>query len=132
MKRGAVPVVALAVLLLPGCDLTTGVGASCVGPQVTVTPTTVAAGDRVQVEGQWFFDDCYDSGQPGNPPATQDVALRIVPSGSAARTFDLATVDADENGEVHATVAIPDDVPPGPARIEGAFGRPADVVVTAP
>jgi hypothetical protein len=121
----------LAVLLLAGCASSTA-GASCVGPQMTVTPTTVAAGDSVQVEGQWFFDDCYDGGQPGNPPATQDVDLRLVTSGAAARTFVLTTVDADDDGEVHTTVAIPDDVPAGPARIESGIGRPADVVVGAP
>jgi hypothetical protein len=121
----------LAVLLLAGCASSTA-GASCAGPQVSVTPTTFAAGDTVQVEGQWFFDDCYDGGQPGNPPATHDIAFRLVPSGAGARTFPLTTVDADQDGEVDTTVDIPDDVPAGPARIEGGFGRPVDVVVTAP
>jgi hypothetical protein len=123
---------ALAVLLLAGCAVTSTAGASCVGPQVTVTPTTFGAGDRVRVEGEYFFDDCYDGGQPGNPPATRDIEFRLVPSEAGARTFVLTAVDADDDGEVDTTVDIPDDVPAGPARIEGGFGRPADVVVTAP
>jgi len=85
----------------------------------------------VRIEGEFFFDDCYDTGQPGTPPATRDIELRLVTPGATPRTFLLATVDADEDGEVHTTVAVPDDVPAGPARIEGGFGRPVDVVVTA-
>jgi hypothetical protein len=120
----------LALLLVAGCA-TSSAGASCAGPNVTVTPATFAAGDRVRIEGEFFFDDCYDTGQPGTPPAIRDIELRLVTPGAATRTFVLATVDADEDGEVDTTVAVPDDVPAGPARIEGGFGRPADVVVTA-
>jgi hypothetical protein len=120
----------LALLLMAGCA-TSSAGASCAGPNVTVTPATFAAGDRVRIVGEFFFDDCYDTGQPGTPPAARDIELRLVTAGAAPRTFVLATVDADEDGEVDTTVAVPDDVPAGPARIEGGFGRPADVVVTA-
>jgi hypothetical protein len=120
----------LALLLVAGCA-TSSAGASCVGPNLTVTPATFAAGDHVRIEGEFFFDDCYDTGQPGTPPATRGIELRLVTPGAATRTFVLATVDADEDGEVDMTVAVPDDVPAGPARIEGGFGRPADVVVTA-
>ncbi len=120
----------LALLLMAGCA-TSSAGASCAGPIVTVTPATFAAGDRVRIEGEFFFDDCYDTGQPGTPPATRDIELRLVTPGAAPRTFVLATVDADEDGEVDTTVAVPDDVPAGPARIEGGFGRPVDVVVTS-
>jgi len=120
----------LALLLVAGCA-TSSAGASCVGPNVTVTPATFAAGDPVRIEGEFFFDDCYDTGQPGTPPATRDIELRLVTPGATPRTFVLATVDADEDGGVDTTVAVPDDVPAGPARIEGGFGRPVDVVVTA-
>jgi hypothetical protein len=123
---------ALAALLLAGCGVSSTAGASCAGPLVTVTPATFTAGDRVRVEGQFFFDDCYDTGQLGTPPATQDIEFRLVTPGASTRTFVLTTVDADEDGEVDTTVDIPDDVPAGPARIEGAFSQPADVVVTAP
>ena len=123
---------ALAVLLLAGCSVTSTAGASCAGPLLTVTPTTFAAGDRVRIEGEFFFDDCYDTGQPGTPPATEDIELRLVTSGTPSRTIVLTTVDAHQDGEVHTTVDIPDDVPAGPARIEGGFGRPVDIVVTAP
>lgn len=121
----------LALLLVAGCA-TSSAGASCAGPNVTVTPATFAAGDRVRIEGEFFFDDCYDTGQPGTPPATRDIELRLVTPGASSRAFVLTTVDAARDGSVDTTVAIPDDVPPGPARIEGAFSQPADVVVTAP
>ena len=120
---------ALAVVLLAGCAPLSSAGASCAGPFVTASPTSFAAGDHVRVAGEFFFDDCYDTGQPGTPPATRGIEFRLVTSG--ARTFVLTTVDADDGGELHTTVAIPDDVPAGPARIEGGFGQPADVVVTA-
>jgi hypothetical protein len=122
---------ALAVLLVGGCA-SSSAGASCAGPNLTVTPASVAAGDRVRIEGEFFFDECYDTGQPGTPPATRDIELRLVTPGAATRTFRLATVDADDDGEIGTTVDIPDDVPAGPARIEAGTSRPVDVVVTAP
>jgi hypothetical protein len=122
---------AVAVLLLAGCG-STGAAASCTGPQVTVTPATFAAGDEVRVAGDFFWDDCYDGGQAGTPPATRDVEIRLVTSGDAPETLALTTVDADEDGGIDTAVRVPDDVPPGPARIEAGFGEPVTVQVTAP
>jgi hypothetical protein len=124
-------VAAAAVLLLAGCS-DSGAAASCAGPQTTVTPTTFAAGGEVRVAGEFFLDDCYDTGQTGTPPATQDIEIRLIPSGKGAETFVLTTVDADEDGRIDTSVRVPDDVPPGPARIEAGFGAPAAVEVTGP
>jgi hypothetical protein len=44
----------------------------------------------------------------------------------------LGTVDADDDGRIHATLTIPDDVPPGSASIEGGHAMPVGVVVTGP
>jgi len=124
-------VAAGALLVLTACG-SPGAAASCVGPQVNVTPTTFAAGDEIRVAGEFFWDDCYDGGQPGTPPATENVVVRLVPAGAAATTFVLTTVDADEDGDIDTAARVPDDVPPGPARIEAGSGRPVTVEVTAP
>jgi hypothetical protein len=125
MIRSAVAAVAL---LLSGCA-SSGAEASCVGPQVTVTPETFSAGDDVRVAGEFFLADCYDTGQTGTPPASKDVEIRLV---TPENTFVLATVDADEKGDIDAAVTVPDDVPAGPARIETGSGGSVDVEVTSP
>jgi hypothetical protein len=130
VNRRALVAVVVPFLGLAGCD--SGAAASCAGPQVTITPTTFAAGQDVRLQGEWFLDDCYDGGQPGTPPATKDVEIRIVPSGAAAQTIVLGTLDADDEGRIDTTLSIPDDVPAGPARIEAGYSAPADVVITAP
>jgi hypothetical protein len=124
--------VAVTGLLLAGCATESGSAASCAAPIVRVTPAAFAPGDEVRVSGGGFFDDCYDTGQPGTPPATQDIEVRLLTTGDPAETFVLATVDADEDGGIEARSRTPDDVPPGPARIGAAFGEPAQVVVTSP
>ncbi len=129
MNRRAASVVALT--LLAGCEEPSA-SASCAGPQVVAAPSTFAPGEEVQVGAGGLFDDCHDTGQPGTPPATQDVEFRLVTSGDDPRTFVLATVDANEDGTVDTAVRIPDDVPPGPARIEAAHGAPVVVEVTVP
>jgi hypothetical protein len=129
MTRPAAAAIA-ASLLLTGCG-DSGAAAGCVGPQVEATPATLAAGDEVRVTGRWFFDDCYDTGQPGTPPATQDVELRLVTGGDPAQTFVLATVDADGEGRIDTAITLPDDVPAGPARIGPGYGQAADVVIAA-
>jgi hypothetical protein len=131
MNGRAAAAVVVPLLGLAACD-SGAAAASCVGPQVTVTPTTFAAGEEVRLQGQWFLDDCYDGGQPGTPPATHDVEIRVVSSGAAARTVVLDTLDADDEGRIDTTLTIPADVPPGPARIEAGESVPADVVVTEP
>jgi hypothetical protein len=121
------------LLVLAGCGgSTTDAAASCAGPAVTVEPTAFAAGDSVRVEGTRYFDDCYDTGQTGTPPATQDIVVRLTTSGGTPKAFPLATVDAHGDGEFTASVRIPVDVPPGPAHIEAGYADPAEVVVTSP
>jgi hypothetical protein len=134
MPRFTLPggsLIAVTALLLAGCDGTPSAGASCAGPVITVTPSRFAAGDEVRLEGKWLFDDCYDTGQRGTPPATRDVEFRLVPSGDPGRTFLLTTTDAARDGTVDTEVRIPDDVPPGPARVEVPHCLPTPVVVDA-
>jgi hypothetical protein len=125
MMRAAV---AAAALLLAGCS-SPGAAASCAGPFVTVTPDTFAPGEEVRVAGEFFRDDCYDTGQTGTPPASKDVEIRLV---TPEDTFVLTTADPDDEGDLDTAVRIPDDVPVGSARIEAGVGARVSVEVTEP
>jgi hypothetical protein len=54
-----------------------------------------------------------------------------VTSASLAKTFPLATLDADNAGRIEASVRIPPDVPAGSAHVETGNTGPAAVEVTA-
>jgi hypothetical protein len=68
----------------------------------------------VQAGGLWA--DCHDTGQPGTPPPSQDVVIRLEPHGSSGG-IDVATVDADPEGGIDVVVRIPEDTPAGPAAV---------------
>jgi hypothetical protein len=117
--------------LLAGCSSTDG-AESCGEPQLVVVPNVVAPGDQVRLAAGGLLDGCYDGGESGSPPPYTDVEFRLVTSGRTARTFVLATLDADQKGAINAAVRVPDHVPPGPAHIEGDHMEPVAVEVTAP
>ena len=128
---GATVAAVAAALLLSGCSSSDGQD-SCGEPQLIVVPIVVAPGDEVRVAAGGLLEGCYDGGESGSPPPYTDVEFRLVTSGRAARTFVLATLDADDKGAINAAVRVPDHVPLGPAHIEGDHLDPVAVEVTAP
>jgi hypothetical protein len=123
-------VVAVAALLLTGCGGGTSPEGACAGPMVTLSSGTVAAGGEVRVRSGGLWSDCYDTGQQGTPPPSEDVAVQFQPQGSST-SVELATVDADEEGRIDVSVTIPAGTPAGPAEVV-ILGSSATVVVTAP
>jgi hypothetical protein len=128
---GSAVVAVAAALVLAGCGSTDGQD-SCGEPQLVVVPIVVAPGDQVRVAAGGLLDGCYDGGEAGSPPPYTDVEFRLVTSGRTARTFVLATLDADEKGTINAAVRVPGHVPLGPAHIEGDHLEPVAVEVAAP
>ncbi len=122
--------VAVVVLLAAaGCGSSGGAPqASCAGPQVSVSPATAAPGDEVRVRGRFFLTDCYDTGQTGTPPPSQDLAVAFR---AGERTVPLATLDAAPDGTIDTTVRVPDDAPPGAAQI-AVGSATAELVVEPP
>ena len=121
---------ALVGLLLTGCGGGPLAEGGCAGPMVSVSPASAAPGDEVRVRSGNLWSDCYDTGQPGTPPPSRDVAIQFRPAGSTV-SVELATVDADAQGQVDVPVRIPADTPTGPADVV-IWGASATVEVTGP
>jgi hypothetical protein len=119
--------VAVVVLLaLAGCGSgDRGAQAGCAGPDVRLTPTTVAPGDDVRVRARFVWAECYDTGQTGTPPPERDVSVTFR---TGDRTVSLATLDAEPDGRIDTTVRIPYGAAPGTAQIAVDFAT-AEVIV---
>ena len=114
---------------------------SCVAPSITLqdvaselstvdgeqTPVfTVALGDTLTVDGEYFFDGCNDvivssgcSGPTEPPPAPAARGVPLVLA-QAGHHWTLGRADAAGEEELWAitwTAALPDDLEPGPAKL---------------
>lgn len=103
-------------------------GADCVGPSLSVTPTSGAPGDTVTLDGQYFGTDCLDQGDVGQPPGSgvlgepgTDIKLYFVQN--EVPTV-VATVDAEADYSFSVPVTVPASAVPGVA----AFGTDASVL----
>jgi hypothetical protein len=132
--------------------------ASCAGPQLalgvdgaspsapsyeneTMVPTPVGAGDRVTVEGEFFYDGCADAitctagcgAQSCTPNETQtpmrEVELTLVVG--STRT-SLGVKDADEQGRIVWDGVVPPGAPAGTATIEAEPRDRTEPVATLP
>ncbi len=127
-----------AVLLVAGCGGPTVAGgrhssASCVAPQLTVTPMTVAPGDPLLVRGEYFFDTCQDTVANGvtSPPPRPLTDLTVLLR-QGDRSWTLAEqVDAGgPSWTFDRTAAVPIDVSAGDAVVLVAgYGQPVPVTV---
>ncbi|MFD6177875.1 MULTISPECIES: hypothetical protein [unclassified Isoptericola] len=111
--------------------VTTGMSAGCgVFPQTAycgssdpvVTPTRAAPGDKldVRITGGGGVDCSTDL--PDHARYTIWIMSRVDGTGdddlgTHYYSADLATLDPDEDGAARSTVAVPQDMPPGPATI---------------
>lgn len=105
----------------------TGTSASCVGPTLAISPTVAHAGDTVQANGEWFAADCYDTGQPGTPPALTAMTIRVSQSG---KTW-LVAAGIDAAGAryaFHVPIQLPERLRPGTAEVEvPGHGTPTEL-----
>ena len=90
--------------------------ADCVAPDITISASSVAPGDRVSIAGNSWGDACNDTpGKGCNPPPLgdpiQDIRFELVHRASK-ETYPLTTVDANDDYAFTTTAEIP-EVPPG-------------------
>jgi hypothetical protein len=101
-----------------------GVGASCAAPVVSVAPRTSHPGATVEVAGRWFAADCYDTGQPGSPPALTNLRL-VVSQRGRAWTVASGFAASGHDYTFHLGVRLPQDLHPGRATLAVEnYGRP--------
>jgi hypothetical protein len=115
-------------LVLP----TAAANASCVGPELSVSPTSAAVGEPVEVRGRGFGTACNDTTENGEtadrPLGDPDphVQLRIAQHGL---TIPLARLGANDDYEFAVRVTVPGGMQPGPATIESPTSRGVAIVV---
>lgn len=105
-----------------------GGAASCVAPEVTVSPQSADLGGTVQVSGRYFLDGCADTNcSPPAHPLT-DIRVTLTPEGAGAR--EIGRVDAaGELGTFDVPLRIPVDLPTGPATVTVGSAAPFRVTV---
>ena len=65
-----------------------------------------APGEAFRIYGEGFTTDCYDTGQPGQPPPERGMRIEFRQGG---RSWRLASADADERGVLDVRLAVPSD-----------------------
>ena len=112
-------------LALMACSADGGGGsASCAAPQLRVDDGRVAAGQQVTVTGRSFFDDCFDQGEEGDPPASRGVKLTLRQGGEA---YDLGAADAQADGTARWRVELPTELRAGRARLGTPTSEPLEL-----
>lgn len=102
-----------ATLFLSACAASGGSASACGRELPTVEPPQAAPGKNFVLSGGGFGGGCDDSNAPFRPdPPEQDVRIGMRQDG---KTWHLATVDADEDYKVEATLKVPNDAEPGRA-----------------
>ncbi len=125
--------VALGVLGVGMLIPTAAAHASCVGPELSVSPTAAAVGESVEVRGRGFGTACNDTSEngetPGRPLGDPDphIQLRIAQHGL---TIPLARLGANDDYEFAVRVTVPGGMQPGPATIESPTSRGVAIVVS--
>jgi hypothetical protein len=91
-----------------------GAAASCVAPQLRLTPATAKAGATVQASGKWFAADCYDTGQGGVPRALTGLTIRVSQHGHSWTVARDITASGPDYS-FHVPVRLPAQLRAGPA-----------------
>jgi hypothetical protein len=115
------------VALLATTGLSSGCGvfpqnAYCAANDPVVTPTSVGPGDEVDVRIDGVGGLDCSTELPDH--ARYEISIMSLvdgtgndDAGSHYYSADLVVVDPDEDGAARTTVVVPEDMPPGPARI---------------
>ncbi|RHA43517.1 immunoglobulin domain-containing protein [Cellulomonas rhizosphaerae] len=91
----------------------------CAPPTVSVSPSEVAAGERVTLTGSAFLAVCADTGD-GAPAGTTTASILWYQD--STHGDEVATVDVSSAGQFSTGLVVPDDAKPGGARIVAAVG----------
>jgi hypothetical protein len=120
LLRAGIVAALVAVATLP---LSPVADASCIGPSVAATPNHAAPGEQIRLKGGPWADRCNDTisctpdgcekPEPAKPAKNIVLHLRM-----GEKDWSLWIGDAEENFAIDKVVTIPNDVPPGKARID--------------
>lgn len=105
-----------------GHPVSSGVAASCVGPQITVSPARTVGGSELRIRGYWLSADCNDTGNFGQERPYQNLSIQLQ---QGARRLTLARgVDAGGvRKSIDLNVKLPRDAAVGRAGIVLLHGR---------
>jgi hypothetical protein len=113
------------------------VAASCAAPELTVSRSTVEAGQTVEIVGTAFLHGCADAGAvvDGTAVSLETTApmttLEVIWIQAGRRTV-LASVDADATGGgFRLAVTVPADAVAGPAALRVSPAEDVAIAVTA-
>jgi len=112
----AAMVVAMLMSLLSSHDVAT---AACPVPTAKVRPTRVARGVTVTITGQYFGDDCLDTGTVPEGVGRLGTPLGglVIVIDQADREYIVATGSADDTYEFKVDIVVPRTLEPGPATV---------------
>lgn len=94
-------------------------GASCVEPTVTFRPVRIARGSVLTITGQYFGDDCLDTGTipQGVGPLGEPITGLAIVINQGDREFLVATGSADSDYAFTVDIVIPSALQPGEASL---------------
>jgi hypothetical protein len=115
----AIAVTAVAVLAAP-LGAPPSATASCVAPSVKLRPTRVARGAVLTITGQYFGDDCLDTGTlpPGVGALGNPLTGLVIVIDQGTREFVVANGSADRDYEFKVDVVVPAELEPGDALVD--------------
>lgn len=122
-RSGRVPGV-LVVLMAALLSVPATASASCVGPQLSYGGGQVRPGDTVPVVGQYWGDDCYDTGSPPEGEGGLGLPRRgiVVVFQQGSTQTVVARGNADADYEFQVDVMIPETAVAGEARLAAWAG----------
>jgi hypothetical protein len=106
--------------------------ASCAAPTVKFKPARIARGGVLTITGQYFGDDCLDTGtvpQGVGPLGSPLTGLAIVID-QGEREFLLATGSADSDYAFEVDVVVPSELEPGEASLSIIGAGDARLTIT--
>jgi hypothetical protein len=116
LKRRLVLIAVLAAGLLA---FPVAVAASCVAPELSYTGGPVRPGDTVRVVGQYWGDDCFDTGPPPAGQGTLGLprqGIAVVFEQNGTQTV-VARGNADGDYQFQVDVTVPQTAALGEARL---------------
>lgn len=115
----AIAITAVAVLAAP-LATPRSAAANCVAPSVKLRPARVARGAVLTITGQYFGDDCLDTGTlpPGVGALGNPLIGLVIVIDQGTREFVVANGSADSDYEFKVDVVVPAELEPGDALVD--------------
>jgi hypothetical protein len=133
VKLLAALAIAAAVLVAPS-NGHQPVAAACAAPTVTFKPARVTRGGVLTVSGQYFGDDCLDTGTlpPGVGALGTPLDGLLLAIDQGDKEFIVATGSADGDYEFRVEVVVPAGLEPGDATLNVLGAGDARLTISPP